>query len=217
VLSALRWDARRTAAAALGGVVAASIFVLAFQSALKIHLGSSSGVNKVTSGRGNLVSGGLELFRHRPLWGYGSGSFGRAYRQERNGNQQEAVSASHTMPITIGAEQGLIGLAAYAAVLLAAFRVLFGNGAARAARAPPLDGRGGNAFLPARAALAAMFSALVVHTMGYAAFLEDPFTWVILAAGVSLAPCAILAKARPIAAGLPANRPVSRGTTLLRP
>jgi hypothetical protein len=53
--------------------------------------------------------------------------------------------------------------------------------------------------------------------MGYAAFLEDPFTWVILAAGVSLAPCAILAKARPIAAGLPANRPVSRGTTLLRP
>jgi hypothetical protein len=194
VLSALRWDARRTAAAAVLGVLAASVFVLAFQSALRIHLGSSSGVNKVTSGRGNLIVGGLDLFRNRPLWGYGSGSFGRAYRQERNGNQQEAVSASHTMPITIGAEQGLIGLAAYLAVLFTSLRVLFGNDAAGVPRAPPLDGRAGNPFVPARAALAAMFSALVVHTMGYAAFLEDPFTWVILAAGIAVAPRAVLAK-----------------------
>jgi O-antigen ligase len=214
VLSALRWDARRTAAAAVLGVVAASVFVLAFQSALKIHLGSSSGVNKVTSGRGDLISGGLDLIGNRPLWGYGSGSFGRAYRQERKGNQQEAVSASHTMPITIGAEQGLIGLAAYVAVLLAALRVLFGNRAAGASRAPPDGGRAPSPFMPARAALAAMFCALVVHTMGYAAFLEDPFTWVILAAGISLAPSAILAKARvaatrsrPQPAGVLANPP----------
>jgi hypothetical protein len=34
--------------------------------------------------------------------------------------------------------------------------------------------------------------ALLVHTMVYAAFLEDPFTWVILAAGASLAPLAQL-------------------------
>lgn len=196
VLSALRWDARRTAAAAVLGVVAASVFVLAFQSALKIHLGSSSGVNKVTSGRGNLITGGLNLFRNRPLWGYGSGSFGRAYRQERNGNQQEAVSASHTMPITIGAEQGLIGLAAYAVVLVTSFMALFGNGAVGAPRAPPADGALQNPFLPARAALAAMLAALVVHTMGYAAFLEDPFTWVLLAAGIALAPHATLAKTR---------------------
>jgi O-antigen ligase len=208
VLSALRWDARRTAAAAVLGVVAASVFVLAFQSALKIHLGSSSGVNKVTSGRGDLISGGLDLISNRPLWGYGSGSFGRAYRQERKGNQQEAVSASHTMPITIGAEQGLIGLAAYVAVLLAALRVLFGNRAASASRAPPDGGRAPSPFLPARAALAAMFCALVLHTMGYAAFLEDPFTWVILAAGISLAPCAILAKARVTAATPSRPQPV---------
>ena len=70
----------------------------------------------------------------------------------------------------------------------------FGN---QAQRAPPsLDGRGQGAFLPARAALAAMFCALVVHTLGYAAFLEDPFTWVILAAGAALAPSARLAMAR---------------------
>jgi putative inorganic carbon (HCO3(-)) transporter len=217
VLSALRWDPRRTAAAAVLGVMAAVVFVLAFQSALKIHLGSSSGVNKVTSGRGNLITGGLDLFRNRPVWGYGSGSFGRAYRQVRKGNQQEAVSASHTMPITIGAEQGLIGLAAYAVVLGASFLVLFGNGAAGTSRGPPADGALQNPFLPARAALAAMFTALVVHTMGYAAFLEDPFTWVLLAAGISLAPRATLAKmnlratvtrARPPAAG---PLPIPRG------
>jgi putative inorganic carbon (HCO3(-)) transporter len=194
VLSALRWDARRTGAAAILGLATASVLVLAFQSTLKIHLGSSSGVNKVTSGRGDLIAGGLDLFGKRPLWGYGSGAFGRAYRQERKGNQEEAVSASHTMPITIGAEQGLIGLAAYAAVLVASFMVLFGNGASRAP--PAVDGRVQSAFLPARAALAAMFCALVFHTLGYAAFLEDPFTWVILAAGVALAPCATLAKSR---------------------
>jgi O-antigen ligase len=216
VLSALRWDARRTAAAAVLGVTASAVFVLAFQSALKIHLGSSSGVNTVTSGRGDLIAGGLALFRNRPVWGYGSGSFGRAYRQERKGNQQEAVSASHTMPITIGAEQGLIGLAAYAAVLIASFVVLFGDGAARAARAPPVDGRVQSSLAPARAALAAMFCALVFHTMGYAAFLEDPFAWVILATGIALAPCVVLARARvkttaapsrPEPAGLLANRP----------
>jgi len=44
--------------------------------------------------------------------------------------------------------------------------------------------------------MAAMFVALVVHTMAYAAFLEDPFTWVILAAGASLAPLARLHEAR---------------------
>jgi hypothetical protein len=212
VLSALRWDARRTAAAVVLGIVAASVFVLAFQSALKIHLGSSSGVNKVTSGRGDLVVGGLDLFGNRPVWGYGSGSFGRAYRQERNGNQQEAVSASHTMPITIGAEQGMIGLAAYVAVLFASLRTLFGNGAAGAPRGPPLDGRVENPFLPARAGLAAMFCALVVHTMGYAAFLEDPFTWVILAAGIALAPRAVLAKGT-VAAPAGARKPALAGVT----
>jgi hypothetical protein len=48
-----------------------------------------------------------------------------------------------------------------------------------------------------------MFVALVVHTMVYAAFLEDPFTWVILAAGVSLAPCAQLG---PVVRPSPARR-----------
>jgi hypothetical protein len=39
----------------------------------------------------------------------------------------------------------------------------------------------------ARAAVAAAFAALVVHTFFYAAFLEDPLTWTLLGVGVALA------------------------------
>jgi len=198
VLAALRWDVRRAAAAAAAALLLGGAFAVLFQDTLKIDLGSSGGLNNVTSGRADLIGGGVELFAKRPLQGYGSGSFGRAYRLERKGNQQQAVSASHTMPVTVAAEQGLIGLAAYLAVLAAALWSLFGDAAWRAARdrAPPgHDGPApaeGVPYRAARAALAAMFVALVVHTMVYAAFLEDPFTWVILAAGVSLAPLAQL-------------------------
>ena len=44
VLAALRWDVRRTAAAAaVGAGAAAAVFAVAFQDTLKIDLGSSSG------------------------------------------------------------------------------------------------------------------------------------------------------------------------------
>jgi O-antigen ligase len=203
VLAALRWDVRRAAAAAGAALLLGGAFAVLFQDTLKIDLGSSGGLNSVTSGRADLIGGGVELFAKRPFQGYGSGSFGRAYRLERKGNQQQAVSASHTMPVTVAAEQGLIGLAAYVAVLATALWALFGDAAWRATRgrAPPgHDGpppaekvfADGGPYRVARAALATMFVALLVHTMVYAAFLEDPFTWVILAAGVSLAPLAQL-------------------------
>jgi O-antigen ligase len=197
VLAALRWDVRRTALVAVAGVALAATIAVAFQDTLKIDLGSSSGLTEVTSGRSDLIGGGLELFANRPLQGYGSGAFGRAYRQERKGNQQQAVSASHTMPVTVAAEQGLVGLAAYLAVVGAALLTLFGNRATGQV----------TSLRVARVALAAMFVALLVHTMVYAAFLEDPFTWVILAAGAALAPLAKLRDA-PVRASAPVHESV---------
>ena len=73
--------------------------------------------------------------------------------------------------MTIAAEQGILGLGLYAALLASAFTVLF-CGAGRSA---------------ARMAIAACFAALVLHTWTYADFLEDPFTWALLAVGVALA------------------------------
>ncbi|HEY2202250.1 MAG TPA: O-antigen ligase family protein, partial [Solirubrobacteraceae bacterium] len=124
-----------------------------------------------TSGRAKLVSGGLELFADRPLQGYGSGSFETEYKRDHRASTANATSASHTIPVTVAAEQGILGLAVYFALLASAFLVLFRG----AGRSPP------------RIALAACFAVLVLHTWTYADFLEDPFTWAILAIGVALA------------------------------
>jgi putative inorganic carbon (HCO3(-)) transporter len=139
--------------------------------------GLNQGVNGASSGRGGLVSGGLSLFADRPVWGYGSGSFTTEYT--RHHHRASSLSASHTIPITIAAEQGLIGEVAYVALVVVALFCLL---------------RGARGDL-VRCALAAAFAALVFHTMLYADFLEDPVTWALLGIGVSLA-AARLAPAR---------------------
>lgn len=195
VLAALRWSWRWTLAAAVAGAVGAVLVVV---------LIGGKGVdfdrlNIDTSGRANLVSGGIDLFAERPLQGYGSGSFQRAYRQHR-AEKKAPVTISHTEPITVAAEQGLVGLAAYAALLVAAiWTMAAGLWAARApdrrisassvgcVQSTPPSLRPGSAWSGARAAVLATFVALFVHTLAYAGFIEDPITWVLLAVGASLA------------------------------
>jgi putative inorganic carbon (HCO3(-)) transporter len=87
----------------------------------------------------------------------------------------------------------LIGLAAYLALLVAAFATLLRGmrGAMPGLRGPPsADDRDRGqavAATAARAAILACFIALLAHTMAYAGFLEDPLTWVLLSIGGSLA------------------------------
>ena len=69
-------------------------------------------LNPQTAGRADLVSGGMELFGDRPVIGYGPGSFSLAFREQVSG-PNAPVTESHTEPITVAAEQGLIGLAVY--------------------------------------------------------------------------------------------------------
>jgi O-antigen ligase len=187
VLAAYRWDVRATVyvAAALLAVVA--VVVIAAPPSLHFGLkGSGGSTSNATSGRTKLIDGGLELFADRPLWGYGSGSFETEYRRHGDASAANAVSASHTIPITVAAEQGIIGLAVYVALLLAAFATLFRG----AGRSPPRPTPGDTGLWPAspfRLALAACFAALVLHTWTYADFLEDPITWTLLGIGVALA------------------------------
>ena len=178
VLAALRWNARRTAIAAGVVLLAGVIFVIAAPGALKLDLSSSGGADKATSGRADLIKGGLRLFGDRPVLGYGSGSFARQYRRHEGSSAQRAVSASHTIPVTVAAEQGIVGLLLYLVLVVAALRRLFAGA------------RGS----PARAYVAAAFSGLLVHTMLYAAFLEDPVTWTLLGVGTALAAAAALAE-----------------------
>src|SRR5207248_2392474 len=113
---------------------------------------------------------GVQLFGDRPEWGYGSGSFQTEYHRIHPASAQ-TLSASHTIAITIAAEQGLVGEVAYLALVIAAGVVLV-----RGARRDP-----------ARAAIAAAFLAVVFHTLLYADFLEDPVTWTLLGIGTALA------------------------------
>jgi O-antigen ligase/polysaccharide polymerase Wzy-like membrane protein len=199
VLAAIRWSWRWTLAAVGVGLVGAVLVVLLVGGSGKI---TTDRLNVDLSGRGSLVSGGVDLFGERPLWGYGSGSFQSAYRDHRK-NKDAPVTVSHTEPVTVAAEQGLIGLVAYISLIGVALWTLgtglFGSsggwrGEGVFARSPededPLPPTGParrSTNVPARAAVLAAFVALLVHTLAYAGFFEDPITWVLLAVGASLA------------------------------
>ncbi len=183
-LAAMRWKLRPVLAAiGLVAVLGAGAAVIAPKT-----FGLNQGLNGASSGRANLVTGGLHLFEQRPLWGYGSGSFVLEYRLHNQGTPS-SLAASHTIPITIAAEQGLIGLLVYVPLVIVAIFTLL-----RGARADPT-----------RAGLAAAFLALVLHTMLYADVLEDPLTWVLLGIGGALA-AVDRARAAPESAGERARR-----------
>ncbi len=204
VLAAIRWSLKWTLAAVGAGAVLAIVIVLFAGGVSKL---SPDRINVDTGGRTNLASGGVTLFGQRPLWGYGAGSFPKAYR-EHIATKKAPVSVSHTEPITVAAEQGVIGLAAYAALLITAVWTMSAGLSWGGRRGVPLRklvstsrqgpvrptqcgfAEGHTPTSPpvvARAAVLAAFVALLVHTIAYAAFYEDPITWVLLAAAASLA------------------------------
>jgi O-antigen ligase len=168
----------------LGGVAAlgliALVVVLAAPGAVGIDTGSKNPLDKATSGRTDLLKGGLSMFADRPLWGYGSGSFAERFRAREHASSRRAASASHTIPVTVAAEQGVLGLVAYGFVLFFAFRLLFARLTWTHRRGPPT--------LPplGRTIVAAAFTALVFHTMTYAAFLEDPIAWTLIGLGIAI-------------------------------
>jgi O-antigen ligase len=185
-LAALRWRASRT-------LLVAAVVIALGAGAVAIApktFGLNQGLNGASSGRADLVTGGAGLFADRPVWGYGAGSFVHEYRVHHP-LSATTLSASHTIPITIAAEQGVIGELAYVALVLAV-----ALGLLRGARSDP-----------ARAGVAAAFLALVFHTLLYADFLEDPVTWALVAVG-----CALATRAQsPVTAGAadPGTREVS--------
>lgn len=184
VLAANKWRPTRAL------IVGAAVIVIG-AAAVAISpktFGLNEGFNGVSAGRGSVLHGGLELFADRPLWGFGSGSFQTAYQKhhlvESTDQSQSTLTASHTTPVTIAAEQGLIGELVYIPLVVVAV-----VGLVRGARDDP-----------ARAAIAAAFVALIVHTMLYADFLEDPATWALLGVGVALSRARGRAPARAVTA-----------------
>jgi len=125
-------------------------------------------LGETSSGRAGLIEGGIDLFEEKPVAGWGSGSFAVSFRREIARIEKPV---SHTEPVTVAAEQGVIGLIPYVAIVLLSALVMI---------------RPWPASDPARAGVLACYAALLIHTLGYAAFLTDPITWTLLALGLAL-------------------------------
>jgi putative inorganic carbon (HCO3(-)) transporter len=128
-------------------------------------------LNRATSGRSNLVENGTRIAADHPVLGVGLGSFERAYaaRTGLKGNEPKQA-ASHTTPVTVVAETGIVGLALFAWLLavplVTGFRRASGSFAGRASLI-----------------VALVVLAIAVHSLFYNAFFEDPMMWGALGLG----------------------------------
>src|SRR4029079_4229137 len=121
---------------------------------------------QATSGRTRLARVTWVVFTNHPLAGVGIGGQPQASKDEANTQLSAKRDRSHTTPLTVAAELGIIGLLAYAALLAGASRLLFLlAGMSRAL------GMGA----------AAVFLALFVRSLFYAGFFEDPIVWGVMA------------------------------------
>src|SRR5262249_25279462 len=119
-----------------------------------------------TSDRSRLIAVTWKVFRNHPLVGVGVGGQPKASREEAARRVAASRNKSHTTPLTVAAELGLLGIVAY---------VVFLAGAA-----PPfLSLATRNRALAI--GLAAVFLTLVIHSLFYAGFFDDPITWGALA------------------------------------
>jgi O-antigen ligase len=168
VVALLRYGWRWAATAAALMLVASAVFV-GLGGTERSAEGPQRNANAELSGRTSLVSGGIDLAQDRPIWGWGSGAFGRAFTDQI---EVAKTTTSHSEPITVAAEQGAIGMVAYVALLVVSLALLFTAGV-----------RGS----PARTAVAGCYVAMTVHSLGYAGFDIDPATWALLALGVVFA------------------------------
>ncbi len=129
---------------------------------------SGAALNRATSDRAGLIYNGLRIAVDNPVVGVGVGAFRRHYAELTHLKGKEPKkAASHDSPVTVAAENGLIGLALFAWVLVAAFRTL--------ART-----RGDPFLWRVVLAVTLALTAITVHSLFYDHFFEDPTTWALL-------------------------------------
>ncbi len=97
VVAALRWGVRWAFAGGAAILVCGAIFMLASGTGRDRTQLEGQACSTTTSGRVDLVTGGLELAGDRPLWGWGSGSFGAAFARhiDRGPRQPSPTGADH--------------------------------------------------------------------------------------------------------------------------
>jgi putative inorganic carbon (HCO3(-)) transporter len=158
---AIAWGRRAVVALALLAVVLVSVGF----SAPSVRAELRSDFDRVTSGRAGLVANGARIAVDHPLGGVGLGAFERAYAARTGLRGEEPKrAASHNTPVTVAAETGAPGLALFAWLVLTPLALGF----RRASRS--FAGRA--SLIVALAVLA-----ILVHSLFYNAFFEDPMAW----------------------------------------
>jgi putative inorganic carbon (HCO3(-)) transporter len=148
------------------GALAVAALVLVVGAGYFVASSEDRSAREVTSDRSRRVEATAEVIRDHPLLGVGLGAqpAESQARSEQGGSPTRFVS--HTTPLTVAAELGVLGLLAYVGFLVGAAVLV-----ERVRRRDPTLGL----------ALGAVLLALVVHSLAYSGFFEDPITWVAVA------------------------------------
>jgi len=160
------WRWRALFAVGLAVVVLGGLAVAQPTVRRSIEHHTSSGLNSASSGRYSLVANGIRIAVAHPVRGVGVGGFQHAYaRRVRrlHGKKNLKSAASHDTPVTVAAETGLVGLALFVWLLVAC-----ASDVLRTRRVVPL-------------AAGLSVAAILVHSLFYSDFFEDPTTWLLLA------------------------------------
>ncbi|TMM13614.1 MAG: O-antigen ligase family protein [Actinobacteria bacterium] len=158
------WRWRAFLAVGLAVVVLGGLAVAQPTVRRSIQHHTTSGLNSASSGRYNLVANGVRIAIAHPVRGVGVGGFKHAYAkrvQRLHGKKNLKTAASHDTPVTIAAETGLLGLALFAWLLVACARDIFST----------------RRLVPLAAGLS--LAAILVHSLFYNDFFEDPTTWLL--------------------------------------
>lgn len=149
---------------------AAIAFVLVAGILVASVVGGES-ARQITSDRLPLARVTLPVYTANPVVGVGIGAQPLMSRREADAARKKSKNVSHTTPLTIAAELGTLGLLAYIAFLLGVARTL--RLTWRRNRAVDL-------------ALVGCLTALVVHSLFYGAFFEDPIVWALTGLAAAL-------------------------------
>jgi O-antigen ligase len=149
---------RAVAALALAAVVAAGAYVA-------VQVADGRSLNRITSDRTERVEDAVRVIEEHPIVGVGIGGQPRASRRIVGSDRPTPNFVSHTTPLTVFAELGIVGLLLYAWLLVGGMRLI-------------LQLRRRNE--PLALALGAALIGLFVHALFYSGFLEDPLTWLVL-------------------------------------
>ena len=144
-------------------IVVVACALLALAGALVVFaIARGDTLRHATSGRSDLIVNTTEVIRENPVLGVGIGAERKASREQAREDGNRLGKASHTTVLTVAAELGAIGVAAYVVFLLGAVAL----------------------FVAARArdealglALGAVFLVIFVHAISYSGFFEDPLMW----------------------------------------